>query len=96
MCRNIKSLFNFDPPATIEEIEKSSLQYVRKVSGFNKPSIDNERVFNKAVEDITSVSKILLEHLSTKTRPKNRDVEIEKIRQRNKIRYDTEQKTTIS
>jgi hypothetical protein len=72
MCRNIKTLFNFDPPATEEEIRAASLQFVRKVSGFNKPSKANEAAFDAAVEEITAVSRNLLSSLDTNAPPKDR------------------------
>ncbi|HSW87793.1 MAG TPA: DUF2277 domain-containing protein [Candidatus Saccharimonadales bacterium] len=78
MCRNIKHLFNFDPPATDEEIRAAALQFVRKLSGFNKPSIANEDAFNKAVDEITQDSKQLLHTLMTDAKPHNREEEAEK------------------
>jgi hypothetical protein len=72
MCRNIKTLFNFDPPVTYEEIRAASLQYVRKISGFNKPSKANEALFLAAVEDIAGISSRLLASLATNAPPKNR------------------------
>ena len=82
MCRNIKNLFNFEPPATEEEVRDAALQFVRKISGFAKPSKVNERPFQAAVEDITSVSVRLLEHLESTAPPKNREVEAAKARAR--------------
>ena len=75
MCRNIKTLFNFDPPATDEEIRAASIQFVRKLSGFNKPSIVNEAAFNDAIEDVTVVARKLLKSLVTNAEPKNREEE---------------------
>lgn len=75
MCRNIKTLFNFDPPATDEEIKAASLQFVRKLSGFTKPSQINEKVFNKAVEEIAYNACHLLSSLSTNAQPKDREIE---------------------
>ena len=75
MCRNIKVLFNFEPPAADDEIRAASLQYVRKISGFTKPSRANEAAFNAAVEDIARVSSRLLASLASSAPPKNRDVE---------------------
>lgn len=72
MCRNIRTLFNFDPPVTYEEIRAASLQYVRKISGFNKPSKANEALFLAAVEDIAGISSRLLASLATNAPPKNR------------------------
>ncbi len=73
MCRNIKTLYHFDPPATEEEIRAAALQFVRKVSGFNKPSIANEAAFLAAVEDITAVTSKLLRSLETNAPPRNRE-----------------------
>lgn len=87
MCRNIKQLHNFEPPATDGEIRAAAIQFVRKVSGFNKPSAANVEVFEAAVEEITLTSKILLDSISTNALPKNRDVEREKMRERNRIKY---------
>lgn len=80
MCRNIKTLFNFDPPATEEEIQASSLQFVRKLSGFNSPSKANEEAFNRAVEEVTAVARRLLGSLRTSADPRNRDVEAQRAR----------------
>ena len=82
MCRNIKTLFNFDPPATDEEIRAASLQFVRKLSGFHEPSQVNEDAFNKAINDITAVAKTLLATLSTHAAPHNREEEAAKAHQR--------------
>ncbi|MBX2998835.1 MAG: DUF2277 domain-containing protein [Caldilineaceae bacterium] len=82
MCRNIKTLFNFDPAATDEEIQAASLQYVRKISGFNKPSKANEAAFLLAVDEIARVSRDLLNSLETNARPKDRDEEAAKARER--------------
>lgn len=78
MCRNIKPLFNFDPPVTKEEITNASLQFVRKVSGFREPSQVNEAAFQTAVEEIAAASKKLLDHLQTTAPPKNREEEAAK------------------
>ena len=78
MCRNIKTLFNFDPPATDEEIRAASLQYVRKVSGFHEPSKANQEAFDKAVSEVAAASKKLLNHLSTNAQPHNREEEAAK------------------
>ena len=75
MCRNIKILFNFDPPATDEEIHNASLQFVRKLSGFNKPSKANEAAFNLAVEKISNAAQNMLETLETNAEPRNREIE---------------------
>jgi hypothetical protein len=73
MCRNIKTLFNFDPPATEEEIRAASLQFVRKLSGFNAPSKANEEAFNSAIDDVAAVARRLIDSLETTASPKNRD-----------------------
>ena len=87
MCRNIKTLFNFDPPATDEEIHAAALQFVRKISGFTKPSATNEAAFNSAIEDIASVSARLLEALDTSAPPKDREVEAARARARSARRF---------
>jgi hypothetical protein len=87
MCRNIKPLFNFEPPVTDEEIRAAALQFVRKVSGFNKPSIANEAAFNRAIDDISRISKTLLRSMETNAPPKNREEEAEKRRARAAYRY---------
>jgi len=73
MCRNIKTLFNFDPPATAEEIHAASVQFVRKLSGFTKPSKANEAAFDRAVEDVAAIARTLIDSLSTTAPPKNRE-----------------------
>ena len=75
MCRNIKTLYNFDPPATEDEIRASALQFVRKLSGFNTPSKVNERAFNQAVEQVSEAATVLINSLFTLSPPKDRDVE---------------------
>ncbi len=87
MCRNIKTLYNFDPPATRDEIHAFALQFVRKVSGFNKPSRANEAAFNLAVAQIEEVAANLLDSLTTKASPKNREVEAAKRIARAKARF---------
>ena len=82
MCRNIKSLFNFEPPANDEEVRAAALQYVRKISGFNKPSKANEVAFYGAVDEIAAVSSRLLSSLETNAPPRNREVEAAKARAR--------------
>jgi hypothetical protein len=82
MCRNIRTLHNFEPPATTEEIHASALQYVRKISGYNKPSRANEEAFNRAVAAVTEISTQLLNELSTTAPPRDRDVEAAKARAR--------------
>jgi hypothetical protein len=89
MCRNIRTLFNFDPPATEEEIHAASLQYVRKITGYNKPSKANEEAFIRAVNEIAMVSRELLNTLVTSTEPRNREVEAERARTRSAKRYGT-------
>jgi len=87
MCRNIKTLFNFEPPATEAEIEASALQFVRKLSGFQKPSQANEAVFNEAVANVTMIAKKLLDQLETQAPPKNRELEAEKAKARSAKRF---------
>lgn len=87
MCRNIKTLFNFDPPVTPEEIEAASLQFVRKISGFNKPSKANEGPFLAAVDAIAGISARLLHTLETNAPPKNREEEAEKAKARAAERF---------
>jgi hypothetical protein len=89
MCRNIKTLFNFEPPVTDEEIRAASLQFVRKVSGFNKPSKANEAVFLAAVDEIAAVSRKLLNSLETNAAPRNREEETAKARARSAQRFPT-------
>jgi hypothetical protein len=73
MCRNIKTLFNFDPPATDEEIRDASLQFVRKLSGFNKPSQANERAFNRAIDEVSAAARMLMHSLVTTSEPRDRE-----------------------
>jgi hypothetical protein len=87
MCRNIRPLHNFEPPATNDEIRDAALQYVRKVSGFSKPSQANEVAFEKAVEAVTVATRALVDSLVTGAAPKNREVEAEKARARSRERY---------
>ena len=89
MCRNIRQLYNFEPPATEDEVHDAALQYVRKISGSTKPSKANEHAFNHAVEDIAQISQRLLGELVTAAPPKNREVEAEKARARAQQRYAT-------
>ena len=89
MCRNIRLLFNFAPPVTDEEIRAASLQFVRKITGFNKPSKSNEAAFLGAVDDIAAVSKGLLSSLETTAPPRDREVEAAKARERAAQRYAT-------
>jgi hypothetical protein len=87
MCRNIRPLYNFEPPATEDEIRAASLQYVRKISGFTKPSQANAEAFERAVDDVAAVSSRLLAQLSTAAPPKDREVEAAKRRARAGQRY---------
>jgi len=87
MCRNIKTLYNFEPRVTPEEVRAASLQFVRKISGFNKPSKANEAAFEAAIEDIANVSLRLLESLETNAPPKNREEEAAKARARAAERF---------
>jgi hypothetical protein len=89
MCRNIKTLFNFDPPATDEEIRAASLQFVRKLSGFNEPSKTNEAPFNRAIEEVAAVARRLIDSLETTSTPKNREAEAAKARARAAERFGT-------
>ena len=87
MCRNIKTLFNFDPPASQDEVRAASLQFVRKLSGFTQPSQANQAAFDRAVEDVTRVATALLADLVTKAAPRDREVEAEKARARAAQRF---------
>ena len=87
MCRNIRTLHNFEPPATDEETRASALQYVRKISGYNKPSRANEEAFERAVDAVTEASTLLLDELVTSAAPKDREVEAAKARARAAERY---------
>lgn len=87
MCRNIKTLANFEPPATDDEIRASALQFVRKLSGTTKPSRANEAVFNGAVDDVTAIARRLIESLETNSAPRNREVEAIKARERSRRRF---------
>ncbi len=87
MCRNIKNLFNFEPPATDDEVHASALQFVRKLSGFNKPSRTNEAAFNIAVQDVAAVARILIDSLQTDAPVKNRELESVKARARSAARF---------
>jgi hypothetical protein len=89
MCRNIRTLFNFEPPVTDEEIRAASLQFVRKVSGFNKPSKVNEAAFLAAVDEVAAVSRDLLTSLETNAPPRNREEEAAKARARTAQRFPT-------
>ncbi|HEX2896285.1 MAG TPA: DUF2277 domain-containing protein [Marmoricola sp.] len=87
MCRNIRTLHNFEPPATNDEVQAAALQYVRKVSGTTKPSQANQAAFDRAVQEIAHVTRHLLEDLVTSAPPKNRDEEAAKARARAELRY---------
>jgi hypothetical protein len=87
MCRNIKTLYNFAPPATQEEVRASAVQFVRKLSGFNRPSKANEPAFERAVDRVTGAARELLDSLITQAPPRDRDVEAAKARERAKTRY---------
>jgi len=87
MCRNIKTLANFEPPATDEEIRASALQFVRKLSGSSRPSKANEAIFHRAVDEVTEVAERLIRSLTTNAPPRNREVEAEKAKERSRQRY---------
>jgi len=89
MCRNIKTLFNFDPPVTPEEVRAASLQFVRKISGFNKPSKANEVAFMAAIDEVAEVSTRLLHALETTAPPRNREEEAAKAKARAAVRFGT-------
>ncbi len=87
MCRNIKTLFNFDPPATTDEVHASSIQFVRKLSGFNKPSKANEEAFNLAIERVAAAAQEMLNTLVTNAPPRDREVEAARAKERAAIRF---------
>src|SRR5215510_3785928 len=87
MCRNIRTLFNFEPPATEDEIHASALQFVRKLSGFTEPSKANETAFNRAVDDVSKAARRLLASLETARPPRNREVEVMKAKERSRARF---------
>lgn len=87
MCRNIKTLFNFEPPATDEEIRAASLQFVRKLSGFNKPSKANEESFNRAIEEVAHIARHLIDSLVTAAEPRDREIEAERAKLRAAQRF---------
>ena len=89
MCRNIKTLFNFEPPATPDEVRAASLQFVRKLSGFNKPSRANQPAFDAAIEAVSQIAQELLASLTTEASPRNREIETFKARQRAEKRFGT-------
>jgi len=87
MCRNIKTLFNFEPPATEDEIRAAALQFVRKLSGFAKPSKANEEAFARAIDEVTAAARTLLQSMETTATPKDRAVEAEKAKLRSQARF---------
>lgn len=87
MCGNIKTLFNFDPPATDEEIRASALQFVRKLSGFNKPSQANEEAFDRAIDQVSEAARTLIDSLVTTAEKKDREIETERLRARSAARF---------
>jgi len=87
MCRNIKPLFNFEPPVTDDEVRAASLQFVRKISGFNKPSKANDDAFNRAIDDVAAAARQLVDSLVTSAPARDREVEAEKARARSAERY---------
>ena len=89
MCRNIKTLFNFEPPATDDEVRAASLQFVRKLSGFTKPSKANEAAFDRAIEAVTGIARILVDDLVTAAPPRDREQEVAKARARAAQRFGT-------
>ncbi len=96
MCRNIKPLFNFQPAASNDEIEAAALQFVRKISGFTKPSKANGAAFELAVAQTTAIAKTLLDSLVTNASPKDRELEIAKLRQKAQVRFRGQQEPTSS
>jgi hypothetical protein len=89
MCRNIRPLFNFEPPATDDEVRAAALQFVRKVSGFNKPSQANAAAFDRAVDDIAGAARRMLASMVTTAEPRDRAVEAAKARERSRLRFAT-------
>jgi hypothetical protein len=87
MCRNIKTLFNFDPPATDAEIRDASLQFVRKLSGFTKPSKANEAAFDRAIDEIARAARVLVDSLTTSAEPRNREEVAARLRERSAVRF---------
>jgi hypothetical protein len=88
MCRNIKTLFNFEPPATPDEVHASALQFVRKLSGYTHPSAVNQAAFDHAVDEVTAAARRLLVALETSAPPRNREIEAAKARERGRARYE--------
>lgn len=89
MCRNIKTLFNFEPPATDDEVRAASLQFVRKLSGFNKPSKANEEAFERAIDEVAAAARTLIDSLVTTADPRDREIEAERARRRSAERFGT-------
>jgi hypothetical protein len=87
MCRNIRPLFNFEPPATDDEIRAAALQFVRKISGFQKPSAANAAAFDRAVDDVARAARLMLASLVTTAGPRDRETEAEKARERSRLRF---------
>jgi hypothetical protein len=87
MCRNIRPLFNFEPPATDDEIRAASVQFVRKISGFTKPSLANQAAFDRAVDEVSSAARRLLGSMVTASQPRDRRIEAEKARERSRLRF---------
>lgn len=87
MCRNIRTLFNFDPPASTDEVQASSIQFVRKLSGMNRPSKANEEAFNLAVERVAAAAQEMLNSLKTTAAPRDREIEAQKARERLRLRF---------
>ncbi|WP_042161637.1 DUF2277 domain-containing protein [Paenibacillus gorillae] len=87
MCRNIKTLYNFDPPATEDEIQAAALQFVRKLSGYNSPSKANEEAFHLAIDEVAQAARKLMDSLVTNAEPRNREIELQRARARNAQRF---------
>lgn len=87
MCRNIKTLHNFDPPASDDEVRAASLQFVRKLSGFTRPSQANQAAFDRAVDEIAASARVLLDSLTTPARPRDRETEAARLRERSRLRF---------
>jgi len=87
MCRNIKTLFNFEPPATEAEVRAAALQFVRKLSGFNQPSLANEAAFVRAVDEVAATARTLMDALVTNAQARDREVEAQKARERSRVRF---------
>ncbi len=87
MCRNIRPLFNFEPPATDDEIRAAALQFVRKISGFQKPSAANAAAFDRAVDDVAHTARVMLASMVTAAEPRDREIEADKARERSRLRF---------